>query len=471
MKLKQIVYGLLKRKLKKEPMARPRQKSFQGQLIARKYCLYAVMIFTLQGLVAVLGASDLIFPKLPSPIPFEYGRAIHLSFAVTWPLIGTLGIAYYFVIEDLQAEIFSLKLIRWQVWLVLLSTLGLYTTLALRLGNGREYLDGLPIFYIGISLSLALSVYNMVRTVFANKQKITPPVAIVTAGIILLLILLIPNVIAFRNPVADEAVKFWVVHLWEELAFELTTSGFIASFFITSKIAEQKQIVRWLYLEATLSVSGGLFGTGHHYYWIGYPAFWLILGVVFSLIQVTPVFMLVHLVYKGLKNKHPLNRREKMTLWLLLSSLFHHVTGASLLGLMITVPWINLYVHGTYITSAHAHLALFGTMGFLVLSGIYYILSKNVLIKRKQYLWGIGAVIILNIGLIIMSFALLIAGFKQAYIWRYLGSEFLTAQAEVKPFLMLRVLGGGIFMVGDFLLGWQFIVNLWWKTFKQRLKK
>ena len=87
------------------------------------------------------------------------------------------------------------------------------------------------------------------------------------------------------------------------MAFELTTTGFIASFFKTTGLAGKQEIERWLYLEVALAVLGGCFGTGHHYYWIGFPAYWLILGTIFSLLQVVPVFMLVHMTYKGLKKK------------------------------------------------------------------------------------------------------------------------------------------------------------------------
>ena len=338
----------------------------------------------------------------------------------------------------------------------------------MRVGNGREYLDGLPIFYIGVCLGLALGTYNLIRTLLQSRAAgIAPAAAIMTAGIIALLVLLLPNTLSYRNPIADEAVKFWVVHLWEEMAFELTTTGFIASFFKTTGLARKQEIERWLYLEVALAVLGGCFGTGHHYYWIGFPAYWLILGSAFSLLQVIPVFMLVHMTYKGLKKKLPLSKRQKITLWLILSSLFYHVTGAALLGILISIPWANLYMHGTYITSGHAHLALFGALGFLVLGGCFYILSKDYEPTPKEYLKFIISIILLNSGLLIMSLALLIAGFIQIYLWRYLGQDFMQVQAHLKPYLIIRALGGSLFAMGDLLLTWS-IFKIWRKSRKRK---
>ena len=438
-------------------------KTFQGEKIARWYVLYAVFLFSAQGVVALLGASALIIPDLPSPIPYEYGRSVHLALATFWPLIGTMGMVYYFTIQELKSEIYSLKLAKWQFAVVFLSTGGLFSTLALRIGNGREYLDGLPYFYAGISFAIALGTYNLLRTLWKGKKNLTPASVVMTAGLVFLCILLIPNVLSIRNPVADEAVKFWVVHAWEEMAFELTTSGFVASFFIASHLAEKKDMEKWLYLEAGLAVSGGLFGTGHHYYWIGFPSVWLIIGTVFSLIQMIPVFLLAYLTYKGLKKRRPMDRREKLTVGLILSSMFYHITGASLLGLLITVPWINLYMHGTYITSGHAHFALFGALGFLVLAGAYYILSEGNEPNKKAYLLGLFGVLQLNVGLVIMGTSLLIAGFLQTYLGRVLEIDFIQIKTIVSPYLIIRVLGGLVFTLGDMLLSWR-IFKTWWET-------
>ena len=441
----------------------PKATIYYGQQISRRYCLVAVSLFTIQGFVALLGAADLIIPDLPSPIPFQYGRAIHLGLALLWPLIGTMGIAYYSVIEEVQSDLFSHKIARWQFWIALFFCLSLYATLGLRIGNGREFFEGLPLIYLGISLSIALEAYNLLRTLISVKSKITPAAAITTAGVCLLFLFLIPNVLTYQNPIADEAIKFWVVHLWEELAFELTTAGFISYFYVLSGIASKQEMQRWLYLEATLTVVAGFLGTGHHYYWIGFPAYWLLLGTVFSVVEVTPIFLLVFLTYKGLKKQPRLNRRLKLTLWFILSSLFHNVTGASLLGLLISIPQINLYMHGTYITSGHAHLALFGTLGFLVLGGSYFVLSKGIEPTPKAYKTSVIAVLLLNIGLLTMALSLIVAGFIQVYLWRMLGIDFMEVQSHLHPYIIMRAIGGSIFTMGDLILGWQ-VYKIWKET-------
>lgn len=438
-------------------------KKFKGQALARRFALLACALFVLQGNVAMMGAAALVVPDLPAPTPYEYGRAIHLGLASCWPLIGAMGIAYFYTVKALKTDLYSLKIARWQFWIILFSTVGLLGTLTFRIGKGREFLDGLPMFYAGISLAIVLSTYNLIQTLRKYKQRITPSSAIMTGGMTFLALLLIPNIFNYTNPIADEAVKYWVVHLWEEMAFELITSGFIASFFIASGIAKAKDMEKWVYLEASLAVTGGLYGTGHHYYWIGYPAIWLIIGVLFSIIQMTPVLILVYLVFKGLKKHRPLTRGEKLTLWMILSSVFYHLIGASALGMLMTIPWVNLYTHGTYITSGHAHLALFGVMGFLILAGSYAILGQGREISRRSYIWAVSGVLLLNAGIGSMSSSLLVAGFLQSYLLHYLGMDFSQVQRVINPYLIARVAGGSLYTMGSVILGWR-IFKDWWLT-------
>ncbi len=462
MKLSQSVLGLLtgRRPGGAQPLDKGRM---MGQVIARRYFLAAGMLFALQGIVALLGAADLVIPDFPSPVPFEFGRSVHLGLATLWPFIGSLGLVYYFVVEELDHDIFSVRLANWQFWLVLFSGLGIYGSLALRIGNGREYLEGMPVFYAGIAFSLALGAFNLYKTVASDRSRVTPAASVMAIGVFLLLVMVVPNIFHFNNPVADEGVKFWVVHLWEEMALELTTAGFVASFFKTTGMARPKDVEKWLYLEVSLTVVSALFGTGHHYFWIGYPAYWLVIGFAFSALQLVPAVFLVHMTYKGLKRRVSTGKREKLALWLILSSLLYHVLGAYSMGFIISVPWVNLYMHGTFLTSSHAHLAVFGALGFLVLGGSYYCLSRGIEPDRKSFRMGVLAVLALNLGLLVMAGSLLAGGLVQTYLWRVLGMDFMRVMALVQPYLALRLLGGGLFTLGDMLLGWQ-IFKVWKET-------
>ncbi len=44
---------------------------------------------------------------------------------------------------------------------------------------------------------------------------------------------------------------------------------------------ERKVVEKWLYVEIGLFLFNGIAGTGHHYYWIGAPRYWLRVGASF----------------------------------------------------------------------------------------------------------------------------------------------------------------------------------------------
>ena len=62
-----------------------------------------------------------------------------------------------------------------------------------------------------------------------------------------------------------------------------------------------------------------------------------------------------------------------------------------------------------------------------------------------------------------MASALLVAGLMETYLWRILGMDFMEVRLLLNPYLILRVLGGAIFTLGDLLLSWR-IYKAWQAT-------
>jgi nitric oxide reductase subunit B len=99
----------------------------------------------------------------------------------------------------------------------------------------------------------------------------------------------------------------------------------------------------------------------------------------------------------------------------------------------------------------------------VVLAGCYYILSSGSEPTPKGYKAGVLAILLLNVGLLTMSSALLVAGLLQTYLWRVLGMDFMQVSSLLNPYLIIRVLGGSMFVLGDLLLSWR-IFDAWRKT-------
>lgn len=434
------------------------QQENRSQKLAKRYCLSAILFFGLQSIIALGGAMELIFPDLPAPIGFQHGRAIHLNLSILWPTLGLMGMTYYFFVSESEVEIYSLRLAKVQFWIFVVSILGILGSLVLGINDGREYLEGKLPFRILILLALVIFAYNLLRTYLLPESKKRATSVIMVTGVISAIVLLTPNLLFFSHQTVDDYVKFWVVHMWEELSFELVGAGITIALLMAITNVKRLALEKLLYLEASMIVSTGLLATGHHYYWIGVPKFWLIIGLLFSTFQVIPIILVFYSLLKNLKVKGRLINNY-VVLGLIVVSSFWHVTGAGLLGLLMSIPSLNLYMHGTLITSSHSHLALFGVFGMLVIAGSYYILTNSVTLSRKFQIKTILSFVLINSGLLVMGGALFLAGLIQMYLWRIAGMDFIEVQILLKPYYLIRGLGGMLFTGGSLLFTWK-IINL-----------
>lgn len=437
---------------------------FRSQQLSYKYALVAYVLFGLQGLVATGGALELVFPDLVFPISFKDGRAFHLNISIFWPLIGMIGAMYYFFCQEAEREFYSLRLINVNFWLLSGTAALILGSLLLGFNEGREYLEAVWPLKLAVAASTILLSFNLLRTYLGSAVPRGRATLIsMVAGSLTLIIFYLPNIVAHSHPTVDEITKFLVVHLWEEMSLELIGTGVSAALLIKAMGAERRMAETSIYLDITFVALAGILGTGHHYYWVGVPSFWLWIGGIFSAMQVLPAILLLYSTVKStsFSNFFNLSYRDKITAALVGCSIFYHIFGASFLGFFMAYPPINRFIHGTYITSAHSHLALFGVFGFLVLAVCFYILFTEAALTPKLYRWCWLAIFALNAGLLTMGIGLFLAGGLQAYFWRIVGLSIGETNQLIRPYLFLRILGGIIYSSGSMLLTFIVVKSLW----------
>ena len=93
------------------------------------------------------------------------------------------------------------------------------------------------------------------------------------------------------------------MHLWVEGVWELILGAMLSFVLIKVTGVDREVIEKWLYVIVATSLFTGIMGTGHHYYWIGAPAYWQWIGSIFSSLEVIPFFGMVvftfMMVWKG----------------------------------------------------------------------------------------------------------------------------------------------------------------------------
>ncbi len=175
----------------------------------------------------------------------------------------------------------------------------------------------------------------------------------------------------------------------------------------------------------------GILGTGHHYYFIGTPRYWLWIGAVFSALE--PLAFLgmavyaVAMAHRG-EREHP---NTVATLWTVGCAIMSFV-GAGFLGFAHTLQQVNLYTHGTLVTAMHGHLAFWGAYAMIVLGIISYAMPLMTGRKCYQAPSATLAFWISNIGMVAMTLAFAVAGVTQVYLERRIGMDFVTVQKEIE---------------------------------------
>jgi len=215
---------------------------------------------------------------------------------------------------------------------------------------------------------------------------------------------------------------------------------------------DREVVEKWLYVIVGLALFSGILGTGHHYYWIGTPAYWQWIGSVFSALEVVPFFAMVifafTMVWKGGRD-HPNKAALLWSLGCAVMSFF----GAGVWGFLHTLAPINYYSHGTQVTAAHGHLAFYGAYAMINLAMFTYAMPN--LLKREPYkqvlnMWSFW---IMTSGVAFMTFALTFAGVVQTHLERVMGMDYMEVQAQLGLFYWMRLGGGVAVVVGLVLYG------------------
>jgi nitric oxide reductase subunit B len=277
-------------------------------------------------------------------------------------------------------------------------------------------------------------------------------------------------------PIAD----FWrwcVVHLWAEAFFEVFTTIIVAWLLVDMGLSSRAAASRAVYGATLLFLGSGLLGMSHNFYWNAKPEATIAIGAVFSTLQVVPLLLLAADAWalRRLPNRaaraagHParaFGAGEAFAFLLAVS--FWNVVGAGVFGLVLNLPIVNYYEHGTYLTVNHGHAALMGVYGNLSIAVLLYCMRH--LVPARQWQPGLARLAFwsINVGLALMvTLDLLPAGLLQLQtaleqgLW-YARSQTFVQGAPFQTLTWLRVVGGALFVVGGVVpLTWLAVTG-WW---------
>ena len=450
----------------------------KSQSVAKLYFIGAMALFASQiifgitlGLQYLIG--DLFFPY----IPFNIARMVHTNLLIVWLLFGFMGAAYYMVPEEAETELYSPKLAIALFWIFLIAgaatILGYllvpYARLAEATGNnilatmGREFLEQPLPTKVGIVVVALGFLFNISMTVLKGRK--TSISTVLLMGLWGLAIFFLFSFVNPENLVRDKMYWWFVVHLWVEGVWELILASLLAYVLVKTTGVDREVIDKWMYLIIAFALMSGLLGTGHHYFFIGMPGYWLWIGSVFSALEPIPFFLLVLFAYNMVAQRRRNHPNQAAILWAKGTAVVGFL-GAGVWGFMHTLAPVNYYTHATQLTAAHGHLAFYGAYVLVVITIISYAMphlrgrlanSPEAQSMEKKSFW------VMTIGMCVMVLALTIAGVMQSYLQRWLPEgqalSYMATQDELRGYYWLRVVGGVVFLIGQFMYFASFFIG------------
>jgi len=450
---------------------------YASQAVAKPYFAFAMLLFVGQIVFGlILGTQYIIGDFLFPEIPFNVARMVHTNLLIVWLLFAFMGATYYLVPEETQTELWSPKLGYALFWIFaaagVLTILGYllvpYSTLAEITGNkyfptmGREFLEQPTITKIGIAVVCVGFIINILMTVLKGRKTVVNMVLL--TGLIGLAVFWM---FSFYNPtslVMDKYFWWWVVHLWVEGVWELILGAILAFILIKTTGVDREVVEKWLYLIIAMALISGILGTGHHYFFIGAPTYWLWIGSIFSAIEPLPFFMMMVFAFSMLKQRRREHPNKAAVTWAVGCTIMAFL-GAGVWGFLHTLAPVNYYTHGTQLTAAHGHLAFFGAYAMIAMAIISYAWPKlhgNECSSPQAQRLEIMSCWVMSLSMLAITLLLTWAGWIQIELQRMPESAgalgYMQTQDAIMTVYWLRLFAGLGFAVGLGMYLYSFLV-------------
>lgn len=468
------------------------------QRASYKFFFVAIVLFLIQVLSGFITINEFINYlgyfgiNVSEVFPITVSRSWHLMLSLYW--ISTCWIASsIFILPMLAKQEVRGQLPLINTLFVLLLVLVVGSLIGMVLGplghlgegwyffghQGWEFVDfgkAFQIVLMFVFILWGIVVYRGVRPAFVKGLPWNLPNWIMYS-VVGIPVLFISGFIARpeTNFVIADFWRWMVIHMWVEAFFEVFVTVIVSYLMVLMGLVSRNAAIRVIYFATILFLGTGLLGISHNFYWNAKPVATMALGSIFSTLQFVPLILLTveawrfknmpRIALNGIKPSELGNFAFPEVFSFLIAVNFWNFFGAGVLGIIINLPIMNYYEHGTYLTVNHAHAALMGVYGNISLAAMLFaarLLFKSLRWNKKIVKFAFWSI---NIGLMLMVLLdLLPAGTIQLKsvvengLW-YARSEQFIKGGIFESFTWLRAIGACVFLFGGVLPLTYFIVS------------
>ncbi len=420
--------------------------------------LLSVLALLLGSIFGTLASFQYVFPDfLKSITPFNVIRPLHVSSLVGWIILAATGGIYYHLTATLKLPLYSSKLLVLHFSIFVLIALAIYISFFTGHVGGREYLEFTPYLIFPILLGWLFFGINYFKTLYKKITNWPVYLWMWGTGIVFMIYHLSEAHLWFlpyfrENYVRDLTVQWKsygsFVGSWNMLVYG-------TSIFVMAQVKHDDSIGRGkkAFFFYFLGLTNLMFGWAHHTYiiptqpWIRFVAYGTSMSewvVLFSII----------LDWKRSLSKQKVDANQYAYRFLLATDFWVFVN--LFIALLISIPYLNFFTHGTHITVLHSMGTTIGINTTILLSSLFLIVNQHQskLINKAVRSINLGYWLF-NSSLFVFLTALMFAGFKRSS-WMYnemSTTPFSVFHESLFPFIVMFIVAGIGLLVSLFLIG------------------
>ncbi|SFW86481.1 nitric oxide reductase subunit B [Chitinophaga sancti] len=392
--------------------------------LQRLFIRFSLALLLLTVIAGVLASFAFLFPaSFNTVLPFHELRPVHASAALFWIITGAACCVSYF--SGRQSKPF---MILWMVTIVVI-----FVNYGFQNYGGREYWE----FPAYLNLPL-LAAWLCFMAVFIRRLPKDTPIYywMWTTGILFFLITFIEqnlwHIPWFRSSFLREVTIQWkangsMVGAWNQMINGLSVYLLVA-ISGNAGLAQKKKTWFLFYL----GLFNLMFNWGHHVYNV--PNSNWMRGVAYG-VSMTE-WVIIILIIRDFKSNLSEGRKFRhLVVYRFISAAELWVAANLLLALLMSIPAINRYTHGTHITVAHAMGTTIGINTMLLLAAFGYILDVDSLSARVRKYLQI-AIRINTLSLAVFWVSLIVAGLVKGVLSvDHPENSFFDVMEAIRPYL------------------------------------
>lgn len=382
--------------------------------ISINFIILGLICLLLGAFIGVLISIVYVSPEfLKSILPFNRLRPLHTTTVVSWIILMATGGIYYYLthIENIKMNA-SFK--KWHLILFVLTGIAIYASVLTGNMGGREYLEFFPLLTIPILLGWILFGFNFFKSLVGKVVNWPVYYWMWGVGIVFMIYHLSEAHFWIFSEIRKDFIKDISIQ-WKSYGSFVGSWNMLVygtAIYLMAKIKQDDKVGRgkMAFFFFFLGLTNLMFGWAHHTYIIPSEPWIRIVAYIISMTEWIIFFNIILQWAKSL-SKSQIKINKMAYKFLMASELWVFLN--IILALLMSIPSLNFYMHGTHITVAHSMGTTIGINSMILLASAFFIVSKlnTKLVESK---WNIRSYYALNGTLFIFWIALIMGGIYKA---------------------------------------------------------